>query len=62
MTEGKAILIVTEEEGLSLKGSCINFVIDDDKTKLEFNTGNIIKRNLRIANELLALGSIVKSK
>ena len=55
-----AILIVTEEEGLSSKGACINFVVEDDKTKLEFNTGNIIKRNLKIANELLALGTIVK--
>lgn len=60
MTESLSVLIVTEEEGLSSKGACINFVVEDDKTKLEFNTGNIIKRNLKIANELLALGTIVK--
>lgn len=60
MTEGLSILIVTEEKGMSSKGSCINFVVEDNKTKLEFNAGNIIKRNLKIANELLALGTIVK--
>jgi YfiR/HmsC-like len=60
MTEGLPILLVTEEEGMSSKGSCINFVVEDNKTKLEFNTVNINKRNLKIANELLALGTIVK--
>lgn len=59
-TSNYPILIVTEDEGLASKGSCINFVIEDERTKLEFNTVNINKRNLKIANELLALGSIVK--
>jgi hypothetical protein len=56
----KPVLIVTEEEDMCKKGSCINFVIDDDRTKLEFNTNNIYKRNLKIATELLALGSVIK--
>lgn len=60
MTSNFPILIVTEDEGLASKGSCINFVIEDERTKLEFNTVNISRRNLKIANDLLALGSIVK--
>jgi hypothetical protein len=54
------VLIVTEDEGMCKKGSCINFVIEDDRTKLEFNTNNIYKKNLKIATDLLALGSVIK--
>ncbi|HUP12758.1 MAG TPA: YfiR family protein [Niastella sp.] len=53
-------LLVTESEGLSHKGACINFVLVDDHLKLEINKTNIERRSLGIASELLNLGIIVK--
>ena len=54
------ILLITEEEGLASKGSCINFIIVDGKLKMEINVNNIESRNLKIASELLTLGRIIK--
>ena len=59
-TAGTSTLLVTESEGLSRKWSCINFVIVDDRLKLEINKSNIERRSLDIASELLNLGIIVK--
>jgi hypothetical protein len=59
-TAGTSTLLVTESEGLSRKGSCINFVIVEDRLKLEINKSNIERRSLDIASELLNLGIIVK--
>src|ERR1700757_4208912 len=54
-TEGTAILILSEFKGLAQKGSCINFVFENDHLKLEINKTNIQKRNLSIATDLLNL-------
>lgn len=59
-TAGNPVLIVTEENGLALKGSCINFTVVADHLKLEINKSNIEQRNLSIASELLQLGKVVK--
>ena len=59
-TAASSILIVTETEGLCRKGSCINFVIVDDRLKLEINKKIIEQRHLGIATELLNLGTVVK--
>ena len=59
-TAGTPTLIVSESDGLASKGSCINFLIDDEHLKLEINKNNIERRNLSIATELLQLGKIVK--
>lgn len=59
-TAGTPTLLVTESEGLSRKGACINFVLVDDHLKLEINKANITSRSLDIASELLNLGIIVK--
>ena len=60
LTAGAPILILTESNGLARKGSCINFIMVDDRLKLEINKGNIEQRNLGIASELLELGIIIK--
>ncbi|MCW3121540.1 MAG: hypothetical protein JWQ38_1032 [Flavipsychrobacter sp.] len=60
VTEGKPILIVSENNGLIRKGACINFIIVDDHLKLEFNKSNIDQRGLKIASELLNLGTVIK--
>jgi len=58
-TENTSTLIVSEEEGLAKKGSCINFTIAGDHLKLEINKKNIETRKLDIATELLQLGTLV---
>jgi hypothetical protein len=55
-----ATLVVSETEGAGYRGSCINFVVIDDRLRLEINKTNIEKRNLRIATELLQLGKVIK--
>jgi len=59
-TTGEAMLLVTEDEGLARKGSCINFILVDEHLKLEINKNNIEHRNMGIASELLQLGIPVK--
>lgn len=60
VTTGTATLLVTENDGLARKGSCINFVLMDEHLRLEINKNNIEHRNLGIASELLQLGIPVK--
>ncbi|MEO5995985.1 MAG: YfiR family protein [Chitinophagaceae bacterium] len=60
LTAGNSILLVTESEGLALKGSCINFIIVDERLKLEINKSNIDQRSMSIASELLQLGIAIK--
>lgn len=59
LTADQPVLLVTEENGLAKKGACINFIIVDDRLKLEINKNNVLSRNLNIASELLKLATIV---
>jgi hypothetical protein len=59
-TAGSSILLVSESGGLTLKGSCINFIVVADHLKLEISQNNIEQRHLSIASELLQLGTAVK--
>ena len=60
LTTSKPVLLVTETEGAGRKGSCINFVVIDDRLRLEFNKSNVEKKDLHIATELLQLGTVIK--
>jgi len=60
LTAGIPILIISESDGLARKGSCINFITVDERLKLEINKSNVEQRSLRIASELLELGTIIK--
>jgi YfiR/HmsC-like len=53
------VLLITEDNGLAKKGSCINFIIVDEHLKLEINKNNILSRNLNIASELLKLATLI---
>ena len=55
-TEGEPILLVSETNGFSDRGSCINFNMVEERLRLEINKDNIEERNLDIASELLNLG------
>jgi len=59
LTERFPVLLMSESGGLAQKGSCINFIIADERLKLEINKKNIQQRNLDVASELLSLGKIV---
>ena len=61
LTADQPVLLITEENGLAKKGSCINFIIVDDRLKLEINKNNVLSRNLNIASELLKLATIITS-
>ncbi|MFD0997999.1 YfiR family protein [Ohtaekwangia kribbensis] len=54
-----SILIVTEEPGLGVKGSNINFIVKDGKLAFELNQAAITKKNLRISNELSRLAIMI---
>lgn len=51
--KGKSTLIVTEKPGLAKQGSGINFVIVENKQKIELNKSNIEKYKLKIASTLV---------
>lgn len=55
----QSILVVTEEPGLGLKGSNINFIVKDGKLAFELNQAAITKKNLRISNELSRLAIMI---
>jgi hypothetical protein len=59
-TAGSPVLLVSEEEGMALKGSCINFTVVAEHLVLEINKENIEQRHLNIASDLVRLGKIVK--
>lgn len=50
---GSSTLLVTEKEGLAMKGSCINFVTTTGgKLAFELNRAAVEKANLKVASEL----------
>lgn len=55
----QSILIITEEPGLGLKGSDINFIQKDGKLAFELNQSAVNKQNLKIANELSRLAILI---
>jgi hypothetical protein len=55
----KPTLIVTERSGSIQKGSCINFVIQDDKMKFELSKQAVSKRKLQVSSYLENLAIVV---
>lgn len=51
----QSILVITEEEGLGVKGSNINFIIKEGKLAFELNQGTLTKQNLKASSELSRL-------
>jgi len=55
----QSILVVTEEPGLGLKGSDINFIIKDGKLAFELNQTSVNKQGLKVSNELTRLAILI---
>jgi hypothetical protein len=51
--------VVTEQDGLALKGSHINFVLKDGKLAFELNQNALTKNKLKAANELTRLAILL---
>jgi hypothetical protein len=49
----RSTLIVTDKPGLAKEGAGINFVIEQNKQKIELNKGNIEKYKLKVATTLV---------
>ncbi|MGK7396956.1 MAG: YfiR family protein [Candidatus Cyclobacteriaceae bacterium M3_2C_046] len=56
--QGKGTLIITEREGLINSGSCINFVIVDNRLKFEISKSAIEGAGLKISSQLLQMGIV----
>jgi hypothetical protein len=54
-----SILVITEEEGLGVKGSSVNFIEKDGKLAFEMNQASLTKHNLKASNELARLAIII---
>lgn len=58
-TSGKAVLTVSDSNGLGAKGSCINFKIVDGKLKFELNQATVSASNLKIASQLTSMAILL---
>jgi hypothetical protein len=54
-------LVVTEQPGLALKGSAINFVTKDGRLGFEMNQGVMNKQKLKASSELTRLAIVINS-
>jgi len=55
----QSILVVTEEPGLGIKGSDINFIVKDGKLAFELNQASVNKQGLKVSNELTRLAILI---
>lgn len=57
--EGLPVLVVTEEPGLGVTGSDINFIDKEGKLAFELNQNAVNKRKLKVSTELTRLAIII---
>lgn len=55
----QSILVVSEEAGLGIKGSDINFIVKDGKLAFELNQASLNKQGLKVSNELTRLAILI---
>ena len=58
-TDGMSTLVITEVPGLGAKGSCINFIVKENKLAFELNQAAITKHKLKASAELARLAIII---
>ncbi|MGC4020763.1 MAG: YfiR family protein [Cyclobacteriaceae bacterium] len=57
--KGKGTLVVTDRNGLGVKGSCINFKTVDDRIKFELNQQAIEASNLKVSSSLTSMAILI---
>ena len=55
----QSILVITEETGLGVRGSDINFIMKDGKLAFELNQAAVNKQNLKVSIELTRLALVI---
>jgi hypothetical protein len=56
---GKGTLVVTDRNGLGVKGSCINFKTVDEKLRIELNQKAIETANLKVSSALTSMAILI---
>jgi hypothetical protein len=57
--QSQSILVITEEPGLASQGSCINFIVKDDKLAFELNQAAMTRFKLKVSNELTRIAIMI---
>jgi hypothetical protein len=57
--KGKGTLVVTDRNGLGLRGSCINFKTVDEKLRFELNQQAIEASNLKVSSALSSMAIVI---
>jgi len=60
--KAKPILLVGEFEGLAQDGACINFYLQDQKTRFEINVDALSDDGLELSPDVLKLARIVRTR
>ena len=58
-TEGKSILIISEDEKSVEKGAGISFFLEDDKLRFSINKSAVESRKMKISGSLLTLARVI---
>jgi hypothetical protein len=56
-TAGKPVMIVAEREGMAKKGATFSFLVVDSKLRFDVNNGELEKRHIKVAANLLNLAN-----
>ena len=57
---GASILTVADTRGSAQQGSIVDFILQDNKVRFEFNTDAAERAQLKISSKLLSLAKIVR--
>lgn len=56
---GKAVLTITDGNGLGQKGSCINFKVVNGKLRFELNQETVSSSNLKVSSQLSSMAILI---
>jgi len=56
-TTGKAVMVVTEREGLVRKGAGLSFLVIDNKLRFDINNSELEKRNVKVSGNLVSIAN-----
>ena len=58
--KGKNTLLVTDKDGMTKKGSCINFFYEDNKQRFELGNENVKQQGLKISSKLSSIAKVIE--
>jgi hypothetical protein len=57
--KGQNTLLVTDNEGMTKKGSCINFFYEDNKQRFEVSNQNVKQQGLKMSTQLSTIAKVI---